>query len=86
MPRVSEFFGIIIAMYYHDHSPPHFHAIYGEHEAKLRTDTFEVLEGHLPRRALGMVLEWAGLHRNELAANWNRARHGKPLKYIKPLQ
>lgn len=86
MPRVNEFFGIIIAMYYNDHAPPHFHAIYGEHEAKLRNDTFEILEGYLPRRTLKLVREWAGLHRKELAANWNRARHGEPLKPIKPLQ
>jgi Domain of unknown function (DUF4160) len=33
VPRLSEFYGIVIYMYWGDHSPPHFHAIYGEHEA-----------------------------------------------------
>jgi hypothetical protein len=29
MPRLSEFFGIVILMYYADHNPPHFHAVHG---------------------------------------------------------
>ena len=49
-------------MYYDDHPPPHFHAIYGEHEAKIAIETMEVIEGKLPRRALGLVLDWAELH------------------------
>jgi hypothetical protein len=85
VPRVSEFFGIIIAMYYSDHAPPHFHARYAEHEASVRIDTLEVLEGSLPRRAYGLVLEWAGAHRAELAANWDRAAGGIPLAPIAPL-
>ena len=28
MPRLSTFYGIVIAMYYRDHHPPHFHAVY----------------------------------------------------------
>ena len=39
MPRISAFYGISIYMYYHDHVPPHFHAIYGENEA-----TFEIAD------------------------------------------
>jgi hypothetical protein len=52
VPRISEFFGIIIAMYFNDHAPAHFHARYGEHEAVVVIDTLEVYEGSLPRRAL----------------------------------
>lgn len=85
MPRISEFFGIIIAMYYNDHPPPHFHAIYGDYEARIGINSFEVSEGKLPRRALALVLEWAALHRDELQENWNRARKGLRLKHIKPL-
>ncbi len=36
VPEVSRFFGIVIAMYYREHEPPHFHARYGEHRAILR--------------------------------------------------
>lgn len=85
MPRISQFFGIIIAMYYNDHAPPHFHARYGEHEALLSIESIDVIEGEVPARALGMVVEWASLHRNELRANWERARRGLPLQVIEPL-
>jgi hypothetical protein len=53
MPTLSISFGIIIRMYYDGHPPPHFHAIYGEHEAKIGIETLELIEGRLPRRALG---------------------------------
>lgn len=33
MPEISRFYGIIIRMYYEDHNPPHFHAVYGDDEA-----------------------------------------------------
>jgi hypothetical protein len=38
MPEISPFLGIVIAMFYSDHSPTHFHARYGEHEATIRID------------------------------------------------
>lgn len=85
MPRISQFFGIIIAMYYNDHAPPHFHARYGEYEALLSIESLSVIEGAVPGRALAMVLEWASLHRSELRANWERARRGLPLEAIEPL-
>ena len=86
MPRISEFFGIIIAMYYNDHAPPHFHAVYGEHQAEIAIHTLEVIEGSLPRRVLALVLEWAVAHREELRTNWNAARSGEPLSRIPPLE
>jgi len=70
MPRISQFFGISIYMYYRDHAPPHFHAIYGEHEAALGIDSADILEGKLPHRALQLVSEWAAGHRDELHADW----------------
>ena len=66
MPTISEFFGILIRMYYDDHNPPHFHVFYGEYEAQVSIDTLEVIKGKLPKRALALVLEWAAEHRNEL--------------------
>ena len=85
MPQVSRFFGIIIYMYFNDHHPAHFHAVYGENEAAYVIDTLETLRGNLPRRAHGMVMEWASLHRHELKQNWDRARDMEPLEPIKPL-
>jgi hypothetical protein len=85
MPQVSRFFGIIIYMYFNDHHPAHLHATYGEDEAIYVIDTLQTLRGGLPRRAHGMVVEWASLHRHELKQNWERARDMEPLESIEPL-
>lgn len=85
MPELSRFFGIVIRMFYSDHEPAHFHAIYGEHEALVEIDTLAVFRGNLPRRALALVLEWAALHRDELREDWRRARAGETLSEIEPL-
>ena len=69
MPEVSRFFGISIRMYYDDHNPPHFHAIYGNAEAEVGLDPVSLLRGRFPRRALGMVLEWAATHQRKLLDN-----------------
>ena len=63
MPRISAFYGIVVTMYSSDHAPPHFHARYGEYEAKIVIDTGDPLAGQLPIRALRLIREWAGLHR-----------------------
>ncbi len=39
MPEISRFHGIIIRMYFGDHNPPRFHAVYGEHQAQVDTQT-----------------------------------------------
>lgn len=85
MPQISQFFGIVIYMYYSDHAPPHFHAEYGGNEAVYTIDTLELIRGSLPRRAHGLVVEWASLHREDLRANWIRARAGERLAVIMPL-
>jgi len=85
MPRISEFFGILIYMYYNDHAPPHFHAVYGGREALYEIETLRVYAGGLPRRVHNLVLEWADLHRDELFADWEKARRSEPLDEIEPL-
>jgi hypothetical protein len=72
-------------MYFVDHSPPHFHAKYGEYEAQVAIATGEFLNGDLPRRARALVEEWTDLHRDELMADWNLALRQEPLRRIKPL-
>lgn len=66
MPEISKFYGISIYIYYNDHNPPHFHAIYGEHEAIIEIENLSVLAGKLPAKALGLVIEWASIHQDEL--------------------
>jgi hypothetical protein len=85
MPRISAFYGIVIAMYFSDHPPPHFHAKYGDDQAQIVIATGEVLHGSLPRRALRLVQEWTELHRDELFADWERAEREEPLVSIEPL-
>jgi hypothetical protein len=85
MPEISRFLGIIIAMFYRDHSPPHFHAIYGEYEITVEIES-GVIYGHFPKRALRLVFEWLELHKNELLQNWKLAEEKKPLEKIAPLE
>src|SRR5213083_822432 len=85
VPRISTFYGIVIAMYYDDHPPPHFHAKYAEHQAQILIGSGEVLAGSVPRRALALVREWTELHREELMADWARAEREEPLATIEPL-
>jgi Domain of unknown function (DUF4160) len=86
MPNISAFYGIIIQMFWADHAPPHFHALYGEYEALINVKTLEVMQGSLPRRALVLVLEWANQHRGELLENWNLCEKKQPLNKIAPLE
>jgi len=86
MPQISRFFGIIISMYYDEHNPPHFHAIYGEYTAEIGINDLNVIIGKLPSRALGLVIEWASLHQSELLENWQRIENGQPIAKIAPLE
>jgi len=85
MPTISSFYGILIQMFWHDHAPPHFHALYAEHEALVEIRTLEVLEGELPRRALALVLEWAQGHRTDLLEDWELCSQNQVPKKIRPL-
>jgi hypothetical protein len=85
MPRISQFYGITVYIYYRDHAPPHFHAIYAEHEAEFEIATAAVLDGKLPRNARNLVTQWATAHRVELLRDWELARAGQPLEPIEPL-
>jgi hypothetical protein len=85
MSELSRFYGLIIRMYYDDHPPPHFHVQYGEYGAKITIDSLAVLEGYLPPRALGLVVEWGLLHREELLARWRAAENHEELLKIDPL-
>jgi hypothetical protein len=86
MPEVSRFFGIVIQMHWDDHLPPHFHARYAGRKARIAIADSSVLGGMLPARALGLVAEWAALHRSELMADWELARVSQPLVPIEPLR
>lgn len=84
MPQISSFYGILIWMNFNDHTPPHFHAWYGEYKIIVGIEN-GLVKGEMPGRALRMILEWLDLHREELMENWHRAQAGKPLQNINPL-
>ena len=74
MPEISRFFGIIITMNYNDHAPPHFHARYGGEQAIIEIEALRVLGGRLSPRVMGLVVEWALQHRDELLEDWRLCR------------
>lgn len=86
MPELSRFYGIVIAMYYNDHDPPHFHARYAGRAAKFGLDPLAQIDGDVPARVRSLVLEWAALHREELRANWARRAARESMQPIDPLE
>lgn len=84
MPVLSRFYGIIIRMYFlqSDHNPPHIHALYNEDAAAIDFTTGEVLDGHLPPKALALVREWVSLHKDDLQKIWET----QEFKQLPPLE
>jgi hypothetical protein len=85
VPELSRFLGIVVAMYYRDHGPAHFHAISGDSEITVEIESGRV-NGAFPNRALAHVHEWRELHRAELLEAWSLARASQPLPRIEPLE
>jgi hypothetical protein len=86
MPTLSEFYGLVVRMYWNDHAPPHFHVLYGEYEALIEIATLKLLKGSLPRRANALALEWAALHRDELMQDWQLCEARQMPNKIAPLE
>jgi hypothetical protein len=86
MPEICRFFGVVVAMYYSDHDPPHFHARYGSKKGRFAVDDLRMIDGDLSPRVRGLVIEWASLHQEELRRDWELARSRQPLRPIPPLE
>ncbi len=86
MPEISRFLGIVIKMFFDDHNPPHFHAEYGGDVALIDIRNLSVFSGRLPPRVIGLVIEWASVHQQELFVDWDRARTQQELLKIAPLE
>lgn len=82
MPEIARFYGIVIKLFFSEQPPPHFHAVYGEHNGVFDVETLEMFEGDLPQRARKLVVEWASIYRKELLRIWNTQEFHKlpPLK------
>ena len=88
MPKICEFFGIVIQMYYNesiDHVP-HFHAKYAGRKASFYIENPCVLEGNLHPRAERMIIEWAQEHQDELLENYQKMRNDEKPQIIEPLK
>lgn len=86
MPKISEFFGTSIYMYWREHGRSHFHAVYGGREGVVAIEGLTFLEGELSPRVRGLVVEWATLPQAELPRIWRQARDHEPLDTIEPLR
>ena len=86
MPTISRFYGIVIQMFWNEHAPPHFHALYAEHEAVIGIRDLRVIGGSLPNRAMTLVREWAETHRAELLEDWTLCRQKRTPNPIAPLK
>lgn len=86
MPEISRFFGIVIKMFFDDHNPPHFHAEYGDYLALIDIRNLSVFAGRLPPRVMGLVIEWATLHQQDLLDDWKSAKAQEELRKIAPLE
>ncbi len=89
MPTISMFYGIIIRMYFFDnqqHSLPHIHVHYQEHNAIIEIPSGTIIGGKLPKPKQKLVDAWIEIHRDELVADWELAINGEPIFKIDPLK
>ena len=84
MPEISRFYGIIIRIFYDDHSPPHFHAFYGKKEGLYSIEKAEKLAGEIPAKQDKIIKKWARQYRKELLDSWNMAKDKTPPKKVPP--
>ena len=82
MPEITRFYGITINMYFSEHNPPHFHAIYGEYSGEFNLSNLKMVKGNLPDKAQKLIIEWARKYRKELLDMWDT----KNFTHIKPLE
>jgi len=67
-------------------SLPHFHAIYAEYKATINIKNLCIDEGQIPRRAAQLVLDWAGLHQEDLIEDWELCQSKLQPNKIEPLR
>ena len=86
MPTISRFYGISVLINYRNEPPlAHFHAYYGDFQVVIQISALGIVEGKLPPRILGMVMEWAAIHETELLQAWDDAILRRPVNPIDPL-
>jgi len=66
-------------------NPPSFSTDHGEHSAIIDIRNLDLWSGYLPPRVLGLVIEWAAIHQDELVNNWEKVVKQETLLPINPL-
>jgi Domain of unknown function (DUF4160) len=66
MPRIAAVEGVVIYIYFDEHVPPHFHAVFAEFEASIAIETLAIVEGSLPAAKLKRTLIWARTNQDEI--------------------
>ncbi|HMO41164.1 MAG TPA: DUF4160 domain-containing protein [Saprospiraceae bacterium] len=70
MPTYFLLDGIKIDLYFDDHAPPHFHAVYAEYEELIEIETLETYQGKLPTKQRKKVINWAKENQGILMEIW----------------
>jgi hypothetical protein len=77
MPTVKLLDSIKILVYFKDHMPPHFHAIYNEYEVLVEIESLAVYSGYLPNKQMKRVQKYAANHQEFLARKWKEFNPNK---------
>lgn len=86
MPELSRFLGMIVTINFGDHPPPHIHVRYNSYKAVFEIDSGAIIAGNLPPKAIGLIVEWMAIHRNELRDAWHAVEANQLPNKIKPLE
>lgn len=52
----------------------------------IAVESLSVIAGKLSPCAIGLVMEWASAHKQELLENWQLAESKSPLNWIEPVK
>ena len=88
MPVISQFYGIIIQMFFDEngkHHQKHIHIKYNEYKAVYNL-IGDIIEGKLPGKQQKLVEAWIYIHQEELESLWNLMQEQGEFFKIEPLK
>lgn len=88
MPIISQFYGIVVKMFFNDnlqHNLPHIHVEYAGNKSVFDFDS-NMLSGNMPIKQRKMIEAWILIHQEELKALWNVLNEDKQFFRIDPLK
>ena len=89
MPIISQFYGIIIRIFFKDtqkHYLEHIHVQYNEYDAVYSINDIKLLEGSLPQKQHKLDIAWMEIHKEELNALWIVSQNDGEIFKIDPLK